>query len=114
MRGVLWLLAGIIFLYLASALALQAIYGQSYGFLSGEDCWRPDGHGGWVKHGNPSDPPPAEASSNIPLLMNYLPIFLPGFLLALFLFTPLRHKLEPPPEVDTEPGEDSDATSDEG
>ena len=26
--------------------------------VSGEDCWMPDGQGGWVKHGVPAGPAP--------------------------------------------------------
>jgi hypothetical protein len=26
--------------------------------ISKEDCWMPDGEGGWVKHGVPAGPPP--------------------------------------------------------
>ena len=112
----LLLLSGVVFLYLAPSVVLQAVYGDSYGFWSGEDCWQPDGSGGWVKHGQPSGPPPAEPSQNVPLLLHYLPIFLPGALLVLFLFTPLSRKLENkrPPAEDTgppggaTPGQDSD------
>ena len=100
MRNTFLLLAGVVLLYLASSLVLQGIYGESYGFFAGEDRWRPDGNSGWVRHGVPSAPPPSEPSQNIPLLLNYLPIFLPGLLLALFLFTPLSKKLEPKRSVE--------------
>jgi hypothetical protein len=94
MRKTLILLAGIIALYLATSLVLNLVYGPSLPFLSGEDCWMPDGQGGWLAHGHPSDPPPSEPSVNVPLLLSYLPIFLPGALLALFTLTPLRKRLE--------------------
>ncbi len=96
MRNTLLLLIGVILLYLASSLALQAIYGPSYGFLEGEDCWIPDGEGGWVKHGEPTVPQPDVPSVEVPILVRYIPIFLPGVLLALFLFTPLRKYVEKP------------------
>jgi hypothetical protein len=105
MKNNMILLAGIILLYLIPSMALQAIYGPSYGFLSGEDCWNADGHGGWVKHGNPSDPMPSQPSRDIPPLVRYIPIFLPAALLILFYLTPLSKKLEPPlpPKEPVEP-----------
>ncbi len=96
MRNAVLLLLGVVFLFLASSLALQAIYGPSYGFLQGEDGWIPDGQGGWVKHGNPDTPPPGVPSVHVPLLVHYVPIFLPALLLVLFMFTPLRRYLEKP------------------
>jgi hypothetical protein len=96
MRNAVLLLLGVVFLYLASSLVLQAVYGPSYGFLQGEDGWIPDGQGGWGKHGNPATPPPGVPSVHVPLLVHYLPIFLPALLLVLFMFTPLRHYLEKP------------------
>ncbi|MFQ6007317.1 MAG: hypothetical protein ACE5K8_00025 [Candidatus Zixiibacteriota bacterium] len=84
------------FLYLASSLVLQAIYGPSYGFLQGEDRWIPNGQGGWIKHGDPTNPEPSVPSVQVPLMVHYIPIFLPAFLLILFMFTPLRHHLEKP------------------
>ena len=111
-RSVL-LLAGVILLYLLPSLVLQAVYGPSYGFLSGEDYWEPDGAGGWKAHGEPGDPPPSEPSVNVPLGVRYVPIFLPAELLFLFLFTPLsRHvdTVEPEGEAVAEEvaGEPSD------
>ncbi|MFH1372304.1 MAG: hypothetical protein ABII79_00690 [bacterium] len=115
MRNALLLLIGIILLYLATSLMLHAVYGPSYGFLQGEDCWVPDGNEGWVKHGNPEGPPPDVPSVNVPILARYLPIFLPGLLLALFLFTPLRKYVDSRPISEEEaaedtPGEDTDPT----
>ena len=95
MKRQVLLLVAVVALYLVISLALQAIYGPSFGFLAGEDHWRSDGQGGWVKHGEPSDPAPAEPSVEIPLVVRYLPVFIPGLLLILFLFTPLRFVLEP-------------------
>jgi hypothetical protein len=40
----------VIFSFLFSAVFLKA--------MSGEDCWMPDGEGGWVKHGVPAGPAP--------------------------------------------------------
>ncbi len=115
MRNTLFLLVGVIALYLVLAVGLQIIYGPSYGFLSGEDCWRPDGQGGWVKHGEPSDPPPAEPSQNIPIPVQYLPIFVPGLLLCAFLFTPLSKKLQTPePESEDESIKDNQGTEPPG
>jgi len=103
MRNSIFLLVGIIALYLAFALGLQIVYGPSYGFFAGEDCWTPDGAGGWAKHGEPSDPPPAEPSRDIPIPIQYLPIFVPGLVLFAFLFTPLSKKLQPPKIEGKEP-----------
>jgi len=94
MRNKLILLVAIIALFLATSLALHLIYGPSFPFLAGEDCWMPDGAGGWRAHGHPSDPPPDQLSVAVPLLLNYVPIFLPAALLILFTLTPLRRKLE--------------------
>lgn len=121
MRKHVLLIIGIILLYLIPALTLQAIYGPSYGFWEGENRWEPDGEGGWVKRGNPEEPPPDEPSEYIPIGLLYIPIFLPTLLLILFLFTPLSRKLEgPPPREEIPPEEGSrdrpgdDLESDEG
>jgi len=90
MRNAVLLLLGIIILYLLSSLVLQGIYGPSYGFLAGEDSWVPDGQGGWVRHGNPASPQPEVPSVDVPLMVRYVPIFVPALLLVLFMFTPLR------------------------
>lgn len=96
MRKKIFLLMGIVGLFLLTSLALYLVYGHSYPFLAGEDCWMPDGAGGWWAHGHPADPAPAEHSTNVPLILQYLPIFLPALLLILFTLTPLRRKLEDP------------------
>lgn len=108
MRKKIFLLMGIVGLFLLTSLAVHLVYGHSYPFLGGEDCWIPDGAGGWLAHGHPADPAPAERSINVPLILQYLPIFLPALLLILFTLTPLRRKLEgqeqtPPPEHTAEP-----------
>ncbi|UCC44171.1 MAG: hypothetical protein JSU65_13825 [Candidatus Zixiibacteriota bacterium] len=111
MRKTVYLLAGVIALYLLLSLLMAALYGPSYGFLQGEDSWVPDGSGGWAKHGSPDGPPPDEASVNVPIMIRYVPILIPGLLLVLFLFTPLRRLIEtPPPE---EKAEDSETESGE-
>jgi hypothetical protein len=94
-KKVLFLIA-VVLLFLIPSLILEAIYGPSYGFLAGEDCWQPDGSGGWVKHGQPSMPPPDEPSVEVPMGVRYIPIFLPGLLLFLFLFTPLSRHIDTP------------------
>jgi hypothetical protein len=50
MRKAIIIIVLILFSFLFSALFLKAI--------SGEDCWMPDGEGGWVKHGVPAGPAP--------------------------------------------------------
>lgn len=103
MRKEIYLLLTIVALYLVTSLVLSLIYGASFSFLSGEDCWIPNGHGGWQAHGHPTDQPPAEPSVAVPLLMHYLPIFIPALVLILFTLTPLRRKLETPkPKADSE------------
>jgi hypothetical protein len=102
MKNYLMLLVVVAGLYLAISVTLQGVYGPSYGFLSGEDRWAPDGQGGWKAHGQPESPFPAEASVNVPLAVRYLPIFVPGLVLAAFLFTPLRKKLDPPEKPDNQ------------
>jgi hypothetical protein len=94
MKNKLILLVVIIALFLVTSLALNLIYGPSFPFLAGEDCWMPDGTGGWCAHGHPSDPPPDQPSVAVPLVLVYLPIFLPAALLIVFTLTPLRRKLE--------------------
>ena len=105
MKKSVFLLVGVILLYLLPSLAIKAVYGPSYGFLRGEDCWVGDGQGGWVKHGSPEGPPPDVPSVEVPLAISYIPIFLPALLLILFMFTPLAKRLEPPPS-ESPPGED--------
>lgn len=75
----------IILSFLIPAIILKAIYGPSYYFLSGEDCWMPDGTGGWVKHGEPGGPIPQEPSVNIPFMVMYIPVFLPGLMVVILL-----------------------------
>jgi hypothetical protein len=50
MRKTIIIIVLILFSFLLSLLFLKAI--------SGEDCWMPDGNGGWVKHGVPAGPAP--------------------------------------------------------
>ncbi|UCE23602.1 MAG: hypothetical protein JSU74_09895 [Candidatus Zixiibacteriota bacterium] len=115
MRNKVLFLMVIVLLYLVPSLILQGIYGPSYGFMSGEDYWQPDGEGGWVKHGQPSSPPPDEPSVNVPMWVRYIPIFLPGLVLFLFLFTPLsRHLESPPKKEEAEAVEGADAEVDAG
>ena len=97
MRRNLFLLLGIILLYLVPSLMLSIVYGPSYGVLSGEDCWIPDAKGGWQQHGHPAGPAPAEPSVEIPMAAQYLPLLLPAALLIVFMFTPLSRRLEDPP-----------------
>jgi hypothetical protein len=85
MRKTIIYIVVIILLFLIPALILRAMYGPSYYFLSGEDCWMPDGIGGWVKHGAPYRPLPQEPSVNIPLAVMYIPVFLPGLLIVFIL-----------------------------
>ena len=106
-----YLLGVVIGLYLVLSLGLHLVYGSSYPFLAGEDCWLPDDQGGWRAHGSPSEAMPSEPSVSVPLLMNYVPLFVPALVLTLFWFTPLRRYLDPPPSdssSDTDPPPVSD------
>ena len=110
MRNAAILLAAVAGLYLLPSAAIKAIYGPSYTFPPSEDYWMPDGSAGWVRHGAPTGPPPSSPSVNVPMAVTYLPIFLPGILLALFMFGPLSKKLHDPLPADDEetPGADDD------
>ena len=112
MRNRLFLLIAVIALYLLTSVLLHAIYGPSYPLFAGEDCWIPDGTGSWRAHGSPSGPAPAEPSVNVPLLFNYLPIFIPALVLILFLFTPLRRHLDPTPSSTASDTDDAHASKD--
>jgi len=83
MRKVVYLLLAAALLYLVPSLILEAVYGPSYGFLSGEDCWMADGEGGWVRHGNPDHPPPQHSSVNVPAYARGIPVVLPIMLLTI-------------------------------
>ncbi len=50
MRRATIIMVLVILSFLFSTVFLKAI--------SGEDCWMPDGEGGWVKHGVPAGPAP--------------------------------------------------------
>ena len=94
MHKKVYLLLGILGIYLITSLCLHLVFGPSFHFLSGEDSWVPDGAGGWLAHGHPPDPRPQEPSTNFHFILQYLPIFLPTLLLVLFTLTPLRRKLD--------------------
>lgn len=117
MRNKVLFLIAVVLLFLIPSFALEAIYGPSYGFLAGEDCWVPDGQGGWAKHGDPALPQPSQPSVNVPMWVRYIPIFLPGLLLFLFLFTPLSRHLDSPrkeiPPEEAADGEPSDTADKE-
>ena len=91
------LLFVLISLYFISSFVLNQTYGDSYLMFPSEDSWIPDSAGGWEKHGEPSEPMPENASINVPLILRYVPFLLPGFVLILFLFTPLSRYLESKP-----------------
>jgi hypothetical protein len=88
------LLVILIALYFGTSFVLNLVYGDSFPFLAGEDFWESDGHGGWVEHGHPNSEMPVEPSVNFPILIYYLPVFIPALVLFLFLFTPLGKLLE--------------------
>jgi hypothetical protein len=106
MKKVMILLSLIIFTFLGLSLILHLTYGDSYPFLQGENSWQPDGDGGWTQHGQPAKDIPVEASVNIPILIKYIPIFIPALILIIFYLTPLSRKFETPPK-ESEPDEES-------
>ena len=112
MKARVLLLIALVLLYLVPSLILQGVYGPSYGFLAGDNRWEPDGVGGWVMRGEPSEPMPEEPSEYISIWLLYLPIFLPAFVLILFLFTPLSRKLEPASKESESSPEQSQEESD--
>ena len=76
MRKKIIIIVLILFSFLFSALIFKGI--------SGEDCWMPDGNGGWVKHGVPAGPAPdypsqIEDTSDCGLILLF---FLSGSLLS--------------------------------
>ncbi len=97
------LFIGVLFLlFFAVGYSLDSYYGESYQFMSGENYWQPDGKGGWLEMGNPRDNMPSTESVLPPLITLYLPFFVPGFVLVLFMFTPLGRLLETRKEDDGE------------
>ena len=98
MRNNLFLLLGVIILYLAPAMVLKATYGESYSMWQDEDCWVPDGERGWRQNGQPPNPMPTEPSVEVPIAISYIPIFLPALLLVHFLFTPLNKYIASKPD----------------
>ncbi len=94
MRKTIIFIVAMVLLFLIPALILRTIYGPSYYFLSGEDCWISDGTGEWTKHGVPGAPPPQEPSVNIPIVVMYIPILLPSLLTAFLLCIFFSKKLK--------------------
>jgi len=83
MRKAIIIFLLVLFSFLFSTVFLKAI--------SDEDCWMPDGKGGWVKHGVPTGPPPDYSSpiTDTPILVSLLPLFISGSLvsgLSIYLF----------------------------
>ena len=99
-------------LYLVPSLILDAVYGPSFMLWAGTDYWRPDGNGGWVEVGEPTAPRPVVPSVEVPVIMHYIPLLLPGLVLMVVLLTPLTRLLEDPrPEPAS--AEASDTPADE-
>ncbi len=96
-RWVLLILAAV-FLYLIPALILQLTYGPSYGLLSFNDNWVPDGNGGWKAEGFPGTFRPSQPSVNVPIFLKLIPVTLPVLLILLLFLNPLSRY------VDKEPG----------
>ncbi len=94
MRATLQLIVVLVLIYLIPAAILHLIYGDSYGWLAGADRWRPDGAGGWVATGSPTEPMPTSESVVIPPLIEYLPVMLPGLVLGVYLLWPRKERSE--------------------
>ena len=104
------LLAVLVILYLGVGYGLSAYYGDSFTF-QGQDYWEPDGKGGWVANGEPKEEMPQGQSELPPLIVYYLPIFIPGFVLMLFLFTPLGKMIESKREDEPELADENSETT---
>ena len=100
MQRWLLLILGVIILYLVPSLLLQAVYGDSYGFMASEDCWIADGQGGWQMRGFPDSPRPDEPSQNVPVFLQIAPFILPLLLILLFLLSPLSSYMDREPKYD--------------
>ncbi len=80
--------AVIIFLLVLCSFIFSALFLKA---ISGEDCWMPDGKGGWVKHGVPAGPPPdypspiADTPTLIPLWWFLCGSLLSGLSIYLYL-----------------------------
>jgi hypothetical protein len=106
MKRSVYLLLGVTLLYVLPSLALKAVYGPSHVFPPSEDCWTPDGNGGWIEHGSPLGEQPAVPSVEVPMALQYVPLFLPAVLLIMFLFGPWkRYMRDPSPPEEGEEGE---------
>ncbi len=100
MQRWLLLILGVIILYLAPSLLLQAVYGDSYGFMAPDDCWTADGQGGWQMQGFPDSHMPEEPSLNVPVFLQIAPFLLPLLLTFLFILSPLSSYMDREPKYD--------------
>ena len=100
MQRWLLLILGVIILYLLPSLLLQAVYGDSYGFMAPTDCWIADGHGGWPMKGFPDSPMPAGPSLCVPVFLQIAPFLLPLLLILLFLLSPLASFMDREPKYE--------------
>ena len=97
MQRWLLLILGVIILYLVPSLLLQAVYGDSYGFMAPDDCWTADGR---QMQGFPDSPRPTEPSRNVPVFLQIAPFLLPLLLILLFLLGPLSSFMDREPKYD--------------
>jgi len=93
----LWLILGLALLFVIPALILHITYGPSYGFLSYDDHWVPDGNSGWKAEGFPDHRRPSESSVNVPFFLRLVPVVLPILLIVLFIASPLSHYVDREP-----------------
>ena len=100
MQRWLLLILGLILLYLLPSLLLQAVYGDSYGFMAPDNFWTPDGQGGWQMKGFHDTPMPTEPSLNVPVFLQIVPFLLPLLLLLLFLLSPLSSFMDREPKYE--------------
>jgi len=98
MRRWLLLILGVIVLFLIPSLILQFVYGPSYGFLSYNNHWVPDGQGGWQAKGFPDTFRPSAPSVNVPLFLRIIPFALPLLLILLYIISPLSQYVEREPD----------------
>ena len=98
-----WLLLflGALLLYFTPAVTLQLTYGPSYGILSFDNHWVPDGNGGWRAEGFPGTFRPSQPSVNVPVFLRLIPVILPVLLILLLFLNPLSRYVDKEPDFET-------------
>lgn len=95
------LFLGILLLYFIPAVILQLTYGPSYGMLSFNNHWIPDGNSGWKAEGFPGTFRPSQPSVNVPVFLGLIPVILPILLVLLLFLNPLSRYVDKEPGFET-------------